>query len=117
MEENTCVDKIREKKKTLSIRRWTRSETMQFYFGLNDNRFCPKENILVLLEQICSCKFLLSSKRQFPLSFSPSIHSPEKEGKTENQKAEKKEKRTKIKQKKKTNLLQIFPVAPLSFSP
>ena len=24
---------------------------MQFYVGLNDNRFCPKENILVLLEQ------------------------------------------------------------------
>ena len=68
---------------------------------------------IIFRKLLCSCIFLLSSKRQSPLSSHlspfPLIPPP----KTENQKAEKKEKIEKIKKKKRQNFLRFFPVAPL----
>ena len=90
-------EKSREKKKTLF--HLSTKQGLHFLFNnrsvdvLANFFYPPKGNFLY--------PFLLP----FPLP------------KTENQKVEKKEKRTKIKQKKKTNFLQIFPVAPLIFSP
>ena len=66
---------------------------------------------------VCSCKFLLSSKRQFPLSFSLSIPPPEKEGKTEKEKGFQKEKIKKKGTKNRKNFLQFFPVDPLHLLP
>ena len=57
---------------------------MRFYLGLNDNRFCPGESNLVLLEQKCSCKNRLAPLGQFPLSFFSLLSPPQKEEKTEN---------------------------------
>ena len=51
-EENTYSQGHEKEKDLASSFDETRSKTMRFYFGLNDIRFYPKENILVLLRQL-----------------------------------------------------------------
>ena len=87
---------------------------MQFYFGLNDNRFCPKENILVLLEQ----RFVLV-KMDYPPkgNFLYPFPSPEKEGKTEKEKGFQKEKIKKKGTKNRKHFLPFFQLLLSFFSP
>ena len=86
------IYKVMKKKKTLSIRRWTRSKNYAVLSKANAKRFCLGENEMVLLEQQMSphFPFILSHTISFILS---SLHPPpQKEEKTEKEKVKNRKK-------------------------